>query len=165
MAGQQPSKRRKVETKLEPKSSNPLTSLNRDISPPLPKSNVSASMKVESNNGTDAVVLTQPFSRKNTNEVEHGTGQKFKEKVSRSDTENDDETKNVTHTSMKSYEITAKPTLSQVRLLPSPIQLTRIRDLPSSNNAETVSLRDIIGDPMIKECWQFNYLVDVDFIM
>lgn len=57
----------------------------------------------------------------------------------------------------------SKPTV----LLPSPIQLTHIRDLPpsSGNNAETVQLRDILGDPMIRECWQFNYLFDVDYLM
>ena len=47
----------------------------------------------------------------------------------------------------------------------SPIQLTHIRDLPTSNNVDTVKLRDILGDPMIRECWQFNYLFDVDFLM
>ncbi|KAI9839277.1 MAG: hypothetical protein M1819_003272 [Sarea resinae] len=53
----------------------------------------------------------------------------------------------------------------KIRLVPSPIQLTRIRDLPPSSNVDTISLSDIIGDPLIKECWQFNYLYDVDFLM
>ena len=50
---------------------------------------------------------------------------------------------------------------------PSPIQLTHVRDLPASsgNNVGTVRLRDILGDPMIRECWQFNFLIDVDFLM
>lgn len=30
---------------------------------------------------------------------------------------------------------------------------------------ETVQLRDLLGDPMIRECWQFNYLFDVDYLM
>lgn len=49
----------------------------------------------------------------------------------------------------------------------SPIQLTHIRDLPSSsgNNVDAVRLKDILGDPMIRECWQFNYCFDVDFVM
>lgn len=47
----------------------------------------------------------------------------------------------------------------------SPFQLTRIRDLPASANVDTVSLSDILGDPMIKEQWQFNFLLDIDFIM
>ncbi|KAJ9302156.1 hypothetical protein DTO271G3_1022 [Paecilomyces variotii] len=53
------------------------------------------------------------------------------------------------------------------KLISSPIQLTNIRDLPASsgNNVDTIRLRDILGDPMIRECWQFNFLHDVDFIM
>lgn len=59
-------------------------------------------------------------------------------------------------------EVNEKP-----RLIPSPFQLTHIRDLAASsdNNVDTVRLREILGDPMIQECWQFNYLHDVDFIM
>lgn len=59
-------------------------------------------------------------------------------------------------------EVNEKP-----RLIPSPFQLTHIRDLAASsdNNVDTVRLREILGDPMIRECWQFNYLHDVDFIM
>lgn len=53
------------------------------------------------------------------------------------------------------------------RLVPSPVQLTHIRDFPASKgyNVDTVKLRDILGDPMIRECWQFNYCFDVDFLM
>ncbi|KAJ5569657.1 uncharacterized protein N7459_009087 [Penicillium hispanicum] len=53
------------------------------------------------------------------------------------------------------------------RIISSPFQLTHIHDLPSQrgHNVDTVKLRDILGDPMIRECWQFNYLFDVDFLM
>jgi tyrosyl-DNA phosphodiesterase 1 len=51
------------------------------------------------------------------------------------------------------------------RILPSPVQLTRVEDLPAGQNVDTVTLKDILGDPMIKECWQFNYLFDLDFLM
>jgi tyrosyl-DNA phosphodiesterase-1 len=53
------------------------------------------------------------------------------------------------------------------KIIESPVQLTHIRDLPTSTgyNVDTVRLRDILGDPMIRECWQFNYLHDVDFLM
>lgn len=53
------------------------------------------------------------------------------------------------------------------RIISSPFQLTHIRDLPDSsgNNVDAVRLRDILGDPLIRECWQFNYLFDVDFLM
>lgn len=50
-------------------------------------------------------------------------------------------------------------------LIPSPFQLTQIRDLRSEDNVDTVSLKDILGDPLIKETWQFNYLIDLDFLM
>jgi tyrosyl-DNA phosphodiesterase-1 len=32
-------------------------------------------------------------------------------------------------------------------------------------NQDTVSLKDILGDPLISECWEFNYLHDIDFLM
>ncbi|KAF2746320.1 phospholipase D/nuclease [Sporormia fimetaria CBS 119925] len=48
---------------------------------------------------------------------------------------------------------------------PSPFQLTRIKDLSPAENVDTVSLRDILGDPMIKECWNFNYLFNLHFVM
>ncbi|KZF25388.1 tyrosyl-DNA phosphodiesterase 1 [Xylona heveae TC161] len=52
-----------------------------------------------------------------------------------------------------------------MKIVPSPIQLSRIRDLSAQNNIDTVQLKDILGDPLIKECWQFNYLFDLDFLM
>ncbi|KAL2815698.1 phospholipase D/nuclease [Aspergillus granulosus] len=53
------------------------------------------------------------------------------------------------------------------KALPSPINLTHIKDFgPSSgNNVDCIRLSDILGDPLIRECWQFNYLFDVDFLM
>ncbi|KAK9596365.1 hypothetical protein V6Z92_002841 [Aspergillus fumigatus] len=53
------------------------------------------------------------------------------------------------------------------QLIPSPIQLSHIQDLSaaSGNNVDTVRLKDILGDPLIRECWQFNFLFDVDFLM
>lgn len=50
-------------------------------------------------------------------------------------------------------------------LVPSPVQLTEIKELHASLNINTISLKDILGDPLIKECWLFNYLFDVDFVM
>ena len=50
-------------------------------------------------------------------------------------------------------------------LLPSPFQLTHIRDLPDHLNIDTIKLKNILGDPLIKECWQFNFLIDLDFLM
>ncbi|KAK8059761.1 phospholipase D/nuclease [Apiospora saccharicola] len=50
-------------------------------------------------------------------------------------------------------------------LIPSPFQLTTIRDLPAASNVGAVSLHDLLGDPLILECWDFNYLHDIDFLM
>jgi tyrosyl-DNA phosphodiesterase-1 len=50
-------------------------------------------------------------------------------------------------------------------VISSPFHLTSIQDLPPSSNADTISLKDILGDPLISECWEFNYLHNVDFLM
>lgn len=47
----------------------------------------------------------------------------------------------------------------------SPWQLTWIRDLPESLNKDAVTLKDLLGDPLISECWEFNYLHDIHFLM
>ena len=48
---------------------------------------------------------------------------------------------------------------------PSPWQLTWIRDLPEDLNRDAVTLKDLLGDPLISECWEFNYLHDLRFLM
>jgi tyrosyl-DNA phosphodiesterase-1 len=52
-----------------------------------------------------------------------------------------------------------------LRVIRSPFRLTRIQDLPQSSNQDVVTLSDILGDPFISECWEFNYLHDLDFLM
>lgn len=47
----------------------------------------------------------------------------------------------------------------------SPVQLNYVEQLHSSNNVDTISLGSILGDVMIQECWLFNYLFDLDFVM
>jgi tyrosyl-DNA phosphodiesterase-1 len=51
------------------------------------------------------------------------------------------------------------------RVFKSPFHLTKIRDLPPEMNKDTITLKDILGDPLIAECWEFNYLHDLDFLM
>lgn len=51
------------------------------------------------------------------------------------------------------------------KVVPSPVQLNFIEELPAISNVDTISLGSILGDPMIKECWLFNYLFDMDFVM
>ncbi|KAG9253413.1 tyrosyl-DNA phosphodiesterase-domain-containing protein [Emericellopsis atlantica] len=47
----------------------------------------------------------------------------------------------------------------------SPWQLTWIRDLPEDLNRDAVTLKDLLGDPLISHCWEFNFLHDIDFLM
>lgn len=68
---------------------------------------------------------------------------------------------NSTLSSFQNDETSAYP----IDLVPSPVQLTAVKDLHPSLNIDTISLKDILGDPLIKECWLFNYLFDVDFLM
>jgi hypothetical protein len=51
------------------------------------------------------------------------------------------------------------------KVIPSPWKLTWIRDLPEEMNRDALTLKDILGDPLISECWEFNYLHDVHFLM
>lgn len=64
-------------------------------------------------------------------------------------------------------EVTSRPPteLANRIILPSPFQLTPIRDAPQESNVDAVSLRDLLGDPLVTECWDFNYLHDIDFLM
>lgn len=51
------------------------------------------------------------------------------------------------------------------KVFKSPFQLTWIQDLPEAANTDAVTLKDILGDPLIAECWNFNYLHNIDFLM
>lgn len=53
----------------------------------------------------------------------------------------------------------------EARVVASPWQLTWIRDLPESLNKDAVTLKDLLGDPLVCECWEFNYLHDIPFLM
>ncbi|KAF4126767.1 multidrug resistance protein, MATE family [Geosmithia morbida] len=51
------------------------------------------------------------------------------------------------------------------RVCPSPWQLTWVPDLPEPQNRDAIKLGDILGDSLISECWEFNFLHDIDFLM
>ncbi|EUC29259.1 hypothetical protein COCCADRAFT_8516 [Bipolaris zeicola 26-R-13] len=68
-------------------------------------------------------------------------------------------------TSNSKETVKEKDTNAETRFIPSPVQLTRIERLPMEKNVDTVGLADLLGDPLIKECWNFNYLFDLDFVM
>lgn len=50
-------------------------------------------------------------------------------------------------------------------VIKSPFELTWIRDLPEAANTDAVTLKDTLGDPLIAECWNFNYLHDINFLL
>jgi tyrosyl-DNA phosphodiesterase 1 len=54
---------------------------------------------------------------------------------------------------------------SNHRIVSSPFKLTRIRDLPAPANFDTIGIKDILGDVMLKEVWLFDFLYDVDWVM
>lgn len=54
---------------------------------------------------------------------------------------------------------------SSQRIVKSPFHLTTIRSLGQASNKDTVLLKDLLSDPLIKECWEFNYLHDIDYLM
>lgn len=60
---------------------------------------------------------------------------------------------------------TVSSTAEDFKIIPSPFQLTSIQDLPPSLNSGAVTLKDLLGDPLIKECWNFNYLHDIEFLL
>ncbi|CAZ85776.1 unnamed protein product [Tuber melanosporum] len=47
----------------------------------------------------------------------------------------------------------------------SPFQLTRVDELPESENVDAVGIRDILRRGPLKEVWIFNYLFDLDWVM
>jgi len=57
------------------------------------------------------------------------------------------------------------PATTPIALLKSPFQLTHIRDLPDALNVDSITLHDLLGDPLISQCWEFNYLHDIAFLM
>ncbi|KAK4449934.1 putative tyrosyl-DNA phosphodiesterase [Podospora aff. communis PSN243] len=67
----------------------------------------------------------------------------------------------------KSHEIEngTDITVPSRQIISSPFHLTKINDLPPELNHDTVTLKDLLGDPLIAECWQFNYLHDIDFLI
>jgi tyrosyl-DNA phosphodiesterase-1 len=54
---------------------------------------------------------------------------------------------------------------SRPKPIKSPFQLTRIKGLPDELNKDSVTLGDLLGDPLITECWNFNFMHDIGFIM
>jgi hypothetical protein len=74
------------------------------------------------------------------------------------------ETKNINGPGF-SHGVPAAPADNDRTSWPSPFRLTTIRDLPASQNRDTVNIKDILGDVMLKEVWLFNYMHDIPWVM
>lgn len=77
------------------------------------------------------------------------------------------EPKHTLHSASERDQVKQKDGVKQesTRYVPSPFQLTHIRNVAAHQNVNAVQLKDILSDPLIKECWNFNYLFDIDFVM
>jgi tyrosyl-DNA phosphodiesterase-1 len=54
---------------------------------------------------------------------------------------------------------------STIQSIPSPFRLLKIKDLPTNDNMDTVGIQDILGDPMLKQVWLFNYMHNIPWVM
>lgn len=52
-----------------------------------------------------------------------------------------------------------------IYVIPSPIRLYRIKDLPDSENADTVTLRELLSpQSTLDELWTINFMTDMGFL-
>ena len=74
---------------------------------------------------------------------------------------------------VKKQQNTASPVASQVlpkidvdiRVVPSPIHLYSIKDLPASENVECLNLKDIFSpQSTLDEIWTFNFMHNMEFL-
>ncbi|KAF3209207.1 hypothetical protein TWF106_011025 [Orbilia oligospora] len=50
-------------------------------------------------------------------------------------------------------------------IISSPFKLTQIRNLPASKNVDTITISDILGSPLIREIWSFNFMHDLEWMV
>ncbi|KAJ6258616.1 hypothetical protein Dda_6663 [Drechslerella dactyloides] len=54
---------------------------------------------------------------------------------------------------------------SDTLIISSPFRLTRIRDFPENKNIDTITITDILGNPLIREIWSFNFMHDLEWMV
>ena len=125
-----------------------LSSISRSISPPGVSTSATATPQPPNDEpfapGKDAAAYTKATPKSSSLASGHHDTQKAAD----------------TSSSNPGAERTSRP-----KLLPSPFNLTSIRNLPSSKNVDAVSLHQVLSNPLIKEAWVFNYCFDVDWMM
>jgi tyrosyl-DNA phosphodiesterase-1 len=170
--GSPPGKRRKLNQgdapptttdAAEPKLVSRSKGLERPISPPFSRRGGSKVPELSALRG-----LVQPERQ---DQDEEGGVVEAERESEGSETENERTEQQETGADARTQSTTTQDTQGEVSsggstaFLPSPIQLTHIKDLSSAQNVDAVTLNDLLCDPMIKECWNFNYLFDIDFVM
>jgi hypothetical protein len=147
-------KRRKVHVEKTPPLLRPLASFNRDVSPP-PIGNYTATDPTTFDDEHDPLrdffrsagapvskeVIDLTVDKPNAKDV---NGPVFR------------------HGQPESSTATAD---SGAQAWPSPFRLTTIRDLPQSENKDTVGVAEILGDVMLREVWLFNYMHNIHWVM
>ena len=85
------------------------------------------------------------------------------ETASEAGTETESENEPVQSSSKR--ESPSAVTTSSEKYWPSPFRLMRIQDLGATENVDTITLSDILSDPLIRVVYNFNFLFSIDFIM
>ena len=61
--------------------------------------------------------------------------------------------------------VSSSSTLDDIHIIRSPIRLYAIKDLPASENVDTVTLREILApQSTLDELWSINFMTDVPFL-
>ncbi|KAK6352316.1 hypothetical protein TWF730_009146 [Orbilia blumenaviensis] len=50
-------------------------------------------------------------------------------------------------------------------IISSPFKLTHIRNLTINKNIDTITISDILGSPLIREIWSFNFMHDLEWMV
>jgi tyrosyl-DNA phosphodiesterase-1 len=147
-------KRRKVHIEEMPPLLQPLASYNRDVSPP----------PIGNHKATDPAIFddeNDPFRDFFRSAVAPAP----KEIVELTVDEPDAKDVNGTGFCRSQPESSTATADSGTQTWASPFHLTAIRDLPQSENIDTVGIAAILGDVMLREVWLFNYMHNIHWVM
>jgi tyrosyl-DNA phosphodiesterase-1 len=115
-------------------------------------------------NSSDIEIIAEAPSRKRPIEISSDSGEFL------SDSDAGFEIREATRPSQRAkttanVESIAAPEPQSTSRIESPIKLTKINALPASENVGAVGLRDLIGAPDLTTMWQFNFSIDIPFVM
>jgi tyrosyl-DNA phosphodiesterase-1 len=171
-------KRRKVDT-----SSSRLRSLSSAVSPPAHETTEPVTFGDASSSRLRSLSAVSPPAHETTEPVTFGdAADPLKDlfRGAREDSSAPEKVKDLT-AEQKVIDLTADVTdakdinggksqsesklNTEMQKLTSPFRLTKIRDLPASENRDTVGIDDILGDVMLREVWLFNYMHEIPWVM